>query len=70
MSKHPLTQYREARGLTMKAFSALIGVQPAAVSRWEAGDRFPRPDQMARISAVTEGAVTADHLVASRGVAA
>lgn len=60
VNDHPLAVYRRQHGLTLKDFADMIGVKSPAVCRWETGSRFPRPDQIARISAVTEGAVTAD----------
>jgi transcriptional regulator with XRE-family HTH domain len=33
---------RQAHGLTLSVFAAEIGVTPAALSRWELGQRRPR----------------------------
>lgn len=55
---HPLTKYRAANGLTMERFAQMVGVQRAAVSKWEKGS-IPRPAIMRRIAEVTGGAVTA-----------
>ena len=55
---HPLKAYRKARGLTMEEFARKVGVQRAAVSKWERGS-IPRPEIMRRIVEVTGGEVTA-----------
>jgi len=41
MTPHPLTKYREAKGLSKTALAARLGVSKASVSRWESGDRLP-----------------------------
>ena len=41
--------------------AALIGeVSEGAVKKWRYGERTPRPHQMARITAATDGQVTAN----------
>jgi transcriptional regulator with XRE-family HTH domain len=45
---------RESRSLTTRALGARIGRSNADISRWETGDRTPRPDQVARILTVLD----------------
>lgn len=33
---------RELTGLSVRGFASILGVSPAAVSRWESGERTPR----------------------------
>jgi Zn-dependent peptidase ImmA (M78 family)/DNA-binding XRE family transcriptional regulator len=44
-----LREGREARGLTAVSLSSLLGVSPAAIAQYEAGDQSPRPEIMERI---------------------
>ena len=44
-------------GLTGVELAEKLGVTDGAVSRWTAGDRIPRPDQMKEIIKVTKGKV-------------
>jgi transcriptional regulator with XRE-family HTH domain len=44
-----LRQAREAAGLTVREVGALVGVNHGTISRWETGERPPRPDQVARL---------------------
>jgi transcriptional regulator with XRE-family HTH domain len=53
-NQHPISRYREAKGLTLEAFGALVGVQKAAVSKWEAG-KGPKPSLVIEIERVTGG---------------
>lgn len=55
-----LADFLSATGTTHTAFAATIGVSQASVSRYAAGLRVPGPEQMARIAAVTGGAVRAN----------
>jgi transcriptional regulator with XRE-family HTH domain len=34
---HPIAQYRQDKGLTLEAFGRLVGVNKAAVCKWEDG---------------------------------
>lgn len=36
-----IIELRRRLGLNQTAFAALLNVQQATISRWEAGDRFP-----------------------------
>jgi DNA-binding transcriptional regulator YiaG len=45
---------RERAGVTMDAVAGEVGVTRAAVSRWEAGEREPRPGNLARYLAVLD----------------
>jgi transcriptional regulator with XRE-family HTH domain len=55
-----LAEYLESSKISPAEFSRLIGVSPAAVSRYASGRRFPEPSVLVRIRAATDGAVTAD----------
>lgn len=50
---HPLTAFRKAKKLSQAELGKQLGVSPAAVSRWEAGERFPDRELWPRIRAVT-----------------
>lgn len=67
MSTHPLTRYRNANGLTLDAFAALIGASKGSVSKWERGLAEPRPKYRRLIADVTNGQVApADLLVSTK----
>jgi transcriptional regulator with XRE-family HTH domain len=44
-----LRRAREERGWKMREFAAEIGRDPGVLSRWETGERTPRPEQVAQI---------------------
>jgi transcriptional regulator with XRE-family HTH domain len=44
-----LRQAREGRGLKLRDFASTIGRDPGVLSRWETGDRTPKPEQVAQI---------------------
>lgn len=50
-SKHPLTNYRADRGMTLEQLGELFGVNKTTVMRWEAG-RVPA-DRVRDVSRVT-----------------
>ena len=52
-----LSSYLRERGLTYTAFALQIGVSVRAACRYAHGKRYPRPEIMRRIVAVTDGAV-------------
>ncbi len=64
-----LRRYMRANGLSQRAFARLIGVRSSAVCRWIAGERVPRPTQMAKIFKETGGAVTANDFMRSTDIA-
>jgi transcriptional regulator with XRE-family HTH domain len=39
---------RESRGISLETLASEVGVTRAAVSRWESGEREPRPVNLAR----------------------
>src|SRR5438270_5070060 len=39
-----LKRERELRNLSQEELAARVGTDPKTVSRWESGERFPRPD--------------------------
>ncbi len=57
MSNHPIRAYREARGLTLEAFGALVDAHKSAVFKWEAGIG-PSPQTAIRIEEVTGGEIS------------
>ncbi|WP_410052704.1 helix-turn-helix transcriptional regulator [Bradyrhizobium sp. SZCCHNRI1073] len=50
MAEHPLKKYRSERGITQAELAGELGVWSVTVSRWERGDRTPRPKDAKRIS--------------------
>jgi DNA-binding transcriptional regulator YdaS (Cro superfamily) len=51
---HPITRYRMEKGLTLEAFGSLVGVNKAAVFKWENG-AGPSPQKALEIERVTGG---------------
>jgi transcriptional regulator with XRE-family HTH domain len=47
-----LRQARLEKGLKLREFATQINRDPAMLSRWETGDRTPRPEQVSQILAV------------------
>lgn len=54
-----LAQWLTANKLKPSAFAKQVGVSHTTILRYLAGDRFPRRDTAERITAATDGAVTA-----------
>ena len=56
-----LDAYRREKGWSLDRLASVLGIEgknaARTVHRYEAGTRIPRPDQMARIVAATEGKV-------------
>lgn len=46
--------YRKANKLTQKQLSDLSGVSEISIRKYEAGDRFPKPEQLKKIASVLE----------------
>jgi transcriptional regulator with XRE-family HTH domain len=44
-----LRDAREASGRKLRAFAEELGLDPGLLSRWETGERAPRPEQVAQI---------------------
>ncbi|GLZ43370.1 helix-turn-helix transcriptional regulator [Actinokineospora sp. NBRC 105648] len=44
-----LRRSRMGEGVTLREFAVRIGRDPAMLSRWETGDRIPKPEQAAQI---------------------
>ncbi len=44
-----LRQARQDRDLTVRAFASQLGRDPGVLSRWETGERTPKPEQVAQI---------------------
>ena len=49
-----LTLVRERAGLSQVEMAKLVGVDPSAVCRWEAGLRVPRAETLARYAKILE----------------
>lgn len=58
--EHPLRRYRRDAGLTLEALSARLGISKASLSRVETGRQTPSLALLQRITAATDGAVTAN----------
>ena len=56
MKPHPIRAYREAKGLTLEAFGALVGSNKSAVFKWEDGIG-PAPQTAIKIEKATGGEV-------------
>lgn len=61
-----LQSYIKQRGDTYQTFGESVGVSRRAVQKWVTRERFPRPQQLARIVEVTNGEVTATDFLPSR----
>lgn len=44
-----IARARSERGLTQEELASILGVSWVTVSRWERGERYPAPDQRAKI---------------------
>ncbi|MGP4019785.1 helix-turn-helix domain-containing protein [Saccharopolyspora sp. 5N708] len=44
-----LRQARQEQNLTLREFATQLGRDPGVLSRWETGDRTPKPEQVAQI---------------------
>ena len=52
MSKFPtrLKELREEKGLLSKDFAKIMRVEPATITNWEKGNRFPKDDVLIKIA--------------------
>jgi len=50
-----ISKFRRAKNLTLEQFGNLVGVQKAAVSKWEKGIAGPSPTKAIEIERATEG---------------
>ena len=55
---HPLKIYRDANEIGQREIARRVDRAVATVSRWEAGERAPRIEDMIAIERATDGAVT------------
>jgi transcriptional regulator with XRE-family HTH domain len=53
VTRHPLTKWREARGLNQKAAADLLDLNRPTLCRFEKGRRFPSLTQAAKLSEKT-----------------
>lgn len=59
-----LITYMAERSLSAEQMADTVGdVSASGVRKWMYGERTPRPDQMRRIAAVTERAVTPNDFI-------
>ena len=61
-----LTQYLEAKNLSPEQFARIAGFSESGVKKWIYAERVPRPEQMRRISEVTEGSVQPNDFVLTK----
>ncbi|AWK85052.1 helix-turn-helix domain-containing protein [Azospirillum thermophilum] len=61
-----LKEYRDAKSITLAGLAAAVGVTEVAMSRYERGIRFPRPEIIERIEEATDGAVRAEDFLRVR----
>lgn len=59
-----LREWLEDKGLMRVEFAALVGVHPITMTRWVTGQWVPSSEYIERISELTDGAVTANDLMA------
>lgn len=50
---HPLKKYRDQHGLSQAQLAEILGVTNSAVSRWEAGVRWPEQSQLRKLAEIT-----------------
>ena len=53
-----LKQWLKEHNMTVAEFAKEIGVVQSCVSMWFSGERFPRPENMQKITEYTNGEVT------------
>ena len=53
-----LAEFIKARSLTDAHLAELLGCSIGALRKWKYGERTPRPDQMRKITEVTDNLVT------------
>lgn len=64
-ANHPLRVWRVSKSLGVEHLASLLDVDRATVTRYELGQRIPRPSIMARIEAVTLRRVTASDFLSA-----
>jgi DNA-binding transcriptional regulator YdaS (Cro superfamily) len=70
MAVMTLSEFMKANALDDAAMAEKVGASAGAVKKWKYGERTPRPQQIARITVATKGAVTALDFVPSIDAAA
>ena len=55
-----IKRFRRMNEIRADKLCAELGIKRNTLSRYESGERFPRPDILLRILAVTKGQVTAE----------
>jgi len=61
-----LIRYRRLNELSAAKLCRDLGISRGTLSRYETGERFPRPETLIKINAVTNGQVTAQDFLQSR----
>lgn len=56
---NPLRQWRIEHRMSINECAALLGVTPVTLTKWERGST-PKEENLNRIAAITDNAVTAD----------
>lgn len=71
MASMKLTQYLTENNISPEQFAATMdGMSISGVRKWMYGERVPRPDQMRKISEVTDGAVQPNDFILAAGIEA
>jgi len=58
-----LKTWRNKHKLNLIKLSNLLGVSTSEISRWENGQRFPRPAQLKKIKALTRSVVNPEDFI-------
>lgn len=65
-----LREWLKKKKMKPEDFAAKVAASEGAVLKWLSGERFPRPESLARIQLATGGKVTANDFVAASKPAA
>lgn len=66
--RSPITQWRMEHGVTMDTLANLLGVDISTVSRWEAGETYPKTLMCLLMEYLSEGEVSMYELVSPEEV--
>ena len=58
--EHPLRAWRTKQGLSRLELALQVGCHAQTIVKWEARERFPRPEHLKRIADITGGTITAN----------
>ena len=62
-----LAEFIRTRSLTDAQLAQMLNCSTGALRKWKYGERIPRPGQMRKIAEVTDGHVTPNDFLTSRG---